>query len=201
MFMRMTLVKAIPAALLTLLSFATASAQQAPAPAPPEPTRVNAFIGYSYYSTNLSTVGRASTYGWEASGEVRLYRWFGIVGDIDTHYGSQGFPICQTFPTSGYVCSTFSADIIERNFLVGPSLSIRKGNFRPFLHVLAGGAHVNAGLFQGYDNSFAAAAGGGIDIRLSRRISWRFQGDYLRTQFFGVRQDNGRFSTGPVFRF
>jgi len=201
MFMRIVPVNSILIALLILFCSAVADAQQAPAPAPPEPTRVNAFVGYSFYSTNLSTVGRASTYGWEASGEVRLYRWVGVVGDIDTHYGSQGFPICQTFPNTGYLCSTFSANIIERNFLVGPRLSIKKGNFRPFVQVLVGGAHVNAGLFQGNDNCFAAAVGGGVDARLSRRISWRFQGDYLRTHFFSARQDNGRFSTGPVFRF
>lgn len=200
--MRIALVKTIPIALSILFCSAIAGAQaSAPAPEPQEPTRVNAFVGYSFYSTNLSTVGRASTYGWEASGEVRLYRWVGVVGDIDTHYGSQGFPICQTFPTTGYVCSTFSADIIERNFLVGPSLSIKRGNFRPFVQVLVGGAHVNAGLFQGNDNSFAAAVGGGVDVRVTRRLSWRLKGDYLRTQFFGARQDNGRFSTGPVFRF
>jgi hypothetical protein len=184
-----------------ILFCSTVIANAQEAPAPPELTRVNAFIGYSYYSTNLSSVGRASTYGWEASGDVRLYRWIGVVGDIDTHYGSQGFPICQTFPSSGFVCSTFTANIIERNFLVGPRLAIQKGNFRPFLEILVGGAHVNAGLFQGTDNSFAAAAGGGVDIRLARRLSWRFKGDYLRTHFFSARQDNGRFSTGPVFRF
>ncbi|HEY1660173.1 MAG TPA: hypothetical protein VGG14_17610 [Candidatus Sulfotelmatobacter sp.] len=200
--MRIALVKTIPIALFILFCSSIAGAQTAaPAPQPEEPTRVNAFVGYSFYSTNLSTVGRASTYGWEASGEVRLYRWVGVAGDIDTHYGSQGFPICQTFPTTGYVCSTFSANIIERNFLVGPRLSIKKGNLHPFVEVLVGGAHVNAGLFQGNDNCFAAALGGGVDARLTRRLSWRLKGDYLRTQFFGARQDNGRFSTGPVFRF
>ncbi len=198
--MRNAFLKIIPLSFLVLFCFASIASAQAPA-TPPEPTRVNAFVGYSYYSTNLSSVGRASTYGWEASGDVRLYRWIGIVGDIDTHYGSQGFLSCQTFPTSGFVCSTFTANIIERNFLVGPRLAITKGNFRPFLEVLVGGAHVNAGLIQGYDNSFAAAAGGGVDIRLGRRIAWRFKGDYLRTHFFSARQNNGRFSTGPVFRF
>jgi hypothetical protein len=198
--MRIAFLKVVPLLIVILFCFAANAQQPAPAP-PPEPSRVNAFIGYSFFSTNLSSVGRASTYGWEASGDVRLYRWIGIMGDIDTHYGTQGFPICQTFPTSGYVCSTFTADIIERNFLVGPIFSIKKGSFRPFLEVLVGGAHVNAGLYQGYDNSFAAAAGGGIDIRLARRLAWRFKGDYVRTHFFSARQDNIRVSTGPVFRF
>jgi hypothetical protein len=190
--------------LLALLQAAMLAMAQAPTetqtPAPPL-TRVSVFAGYSYFNTNLSSVGRASTYGWEASGEVKLYRWVSVVGDIDTHYGSQGFPICQVFPNSGQVCSTFTADFIERNFLVGPRLSMTMGNFRPFAEILVGGAHVNAGPFAGTDSSFAAAAGGGVDLKLTRRFSWRFQGDYIRTQFFSTRQDNGRFSTGPVFHF
>ena len=183
-----------------LFLFANTVAAQA-APAEPPLTRVSVFAGYSFLSTNLSSVGRASTYGWEGSGEVRLYRWISVVGDVDTHYGSQGFPICQTFPNTGFVCSTFTADFIERNFLVGPRVSLNYKGFRPFVEVLVGGAHVNAGVFQGTDNSFAAAVGGGVDAKLTRRFSWRLQGDYLRTQFFGARQDNGRVSTGPVFRF
>jgi len=192
-------VPAVP--LLVFLVSLLVIAQEPAEPAPPPLTRVSVFAGYSFYSTNLSSVGRASTYGWEGSGEVKLYRWISVVGDIDTHYGSQGFPICQTFPSSGFVCSTFTADIIERNFLAGPRLSITKGSLRPFLEVLAGGAHVNAGVFAGTDNSFAAAAGGGIDFKVTRRFAWRLQGDYLRTQFSGARQDNGRFSTGLVFHF
>jgi opacity protein-like surface antigen len=193
---------------LALLLAATNVAAQAPAenPAPPpasNPGRVTAFAGYSYFNTNLSSVGRASTYGWEVSGEVKLYRWVSVAGDIDTHYGSQGFPICQTFPTSGATCSTFTADFIERNFLVGPRVSVPVGNgaFRPYVEVLVGGAHVNAGVYAGTDNSFAAAVGGGVDFKITRRVGWRFEGDYIRTQFFSARQDNGRFSTGPVFHF
>jgi hypothetical protein len=190
--------------LLALLQAATLAVAQAPTETQtptPTLTRVSAFVGYSYFNTNLSPVGRASTYGWEATGEVKLYRWVSVVGDIDTHYGSQGFPICQVFPNSGQVCSTYTADFIERNFLAGPRVSMPIGNLRPFAHVLVGGAHINAGPFAGTDSSFAADVGGGVDFKLTRRLAWRFQGDYIRTQFFSARQDNGRFSTGPVFHF
>jgi opacity protein-like surface antigen len=196
--------RTIELSLLALLLAATLSAAQAPTetPAPASnPGRVNVFAGYSYFNTNLSSVGRASTYGWEASGEVKLYRWISVVGDIDTHYGSQGFPICQVFPSTGQECSSFTADFIERNFLVGPRVSLPLGNLRPFAEVLVGDAHVNAGVYAGTDNSFATAVGGGVDFKLTRHLGWRFQGDYIRTQFFSARQDNARFSTGPVFHF
>lgn len=164
-------------------------------------SRVNAFAGYSYFNTDLSPIDRTSTYGWEGSVEAKVYRWVGIVGDIDTHYGSVGLPLCQVFPNSGQVCTTYTADIIERNFLVGPRISFPVGSFRPFAQVLVGGAHINAGSFTGTDSSFAAAAGGGIDINVARRFAWRFQGDYLRTLFFSSRQNNVRVSTGLVVRF
>jgi hypothetical protein len=184
---------------------------QQPAPAPETPSRVNAFIGYSFYSTSLSSVGRASTYGWEASIDTHLYRWFSIVGDVDTHYGKQGFQVCQTFPTSGAVCTTITADFIERNFLVGPRASFKAGAFRPFVEVLAGGAHVNAGDIVRSDNSWAGAVGGGTDYTFTRHFGWRLQADYLRTQFFrntennvqpsSGTQNNIRVSTGLVYNF
>jgi hypothetical protein len=186
---------------ITLVAFAPRANAQQPAPEPSTPNHVSLFAGYSYFNTDLSSIGRASTYGWEGSGEVKVFRWVSMVGDIDTHYGHEGFPICQTFPNSGVVCSVFTANFIERNFLVGPRVSYRIGNLRPFAEVLAGYSHVNAGDFAGTDNSFGAAVGGGVDYKLSRRFEWRVQGDYVRTQFFSARQDNGRVSTGLVVHF
>jgi hypothetical protein len=165
------------------------------------PTRVNVFGGYSYYNTDLSPLGRASTYGWEGTLEVKAFHWVSIVGDMDTHYGTQAFPLCQTFPTSGHVCSTYTADIIERNFLGGPRLSLQMGNFRPFVELLAGDAHVNAGAFAGTDDSFASGLGGGVDSNLTHRFAWRVQADYIHTQFFSAHQNTARVSTGLVLRF
>jgi hypothetical protein len=165
------------------------------------PSRVNVFAGYSYFNSNLSSLGRASTYGWEGSGEVKVYRWVSLVGDLDTHYGSEAFPICQVFPGSGLVCSTFKANFIERNFLGGPRVSYAVGNIRPFAEVLAGYSHVNAGDFAGTDNSFTAGIGGGADFNVTRHFGWRVQADYLRTHFFSTRQDNVRVSTGLVYKF
>jgi hypothetical protein len=60
---------------------------------------------------------------------------------------------------------------------------------------------VNAGVFAGTDNSWAAAIGGGADYTITPRFGWRLQADYVRTQFFGNTQNNVRASTGLVFRF
>jgi hypothetical protein len=43
--------------------------------------------------------------------------------------------------------------------------------------------------------------GGGADYNLSERAAIRFEGTYLMTRFFDLRQDNVQFSTGLVIRF
>ena len=95
-------------------------------------------------------------------------------------------------------------------FFVGPRLNLRKFNyFVPYLEFMAGGAHASTPLTgDGSQTSFAAMAGGGVDIVLTRNIAWRFaEIDYLMTKFSGTlvggnyQQNNLRLGTGIVFRF
>lgn len=166
------------------------------------PTSGNVFFGYSYYNTDLSSVDRANTNGWEASVEGKVIPFLGFVADFDSHYGSQNFPPECSVPLGGGApaCSTFNASVTEQNFLFGPRVSFSVGKFRPFAEALFGGAHVNAN-GAGSDTSFATALGGGIDYKIIRPIAWRFQGDYVQTRFFGATQNNIRLSTGIVLRF
>lgn len=162
------------------------------------PTSGNIFFGYSYYNTNLSSIDRANTNGWELSVEGKVVPWVGIVADFDSHYGSQNFPgVCPVIPGS---CS-FNTSVTEHNFLFGPRVSASVGKFRPFAEALFGGAHVDVNNGVGSDTSFATALGGGIDYKIIRPIAWRFQGDYVQTRFFGATQNNVRISTGIVLRF
>ncbi|MGA7930941.1 MAG: hypothetical protein WCA20_33735 [Candidatus Sulfotelmatobacter sp.] len=167
------------------------------------PTSGNVFFGYSYYSTDLSSIDRANTNGWEASVEGKVIPFLGFVADVDSHYGSQNFPApCPVVPVGGgaSACS-FNADVTEHNFLFGPRVSFSVGKFRPFAQALFGAAHVDANNGVGSDTSFATALGGGLDYKIIRPVAWRFQGDYVQTRFFGATQNNVRLSTGIVFRF
>jgi hypothetical protein len=156
------------------------------------------FFGYSYYNTNLSSIDRANTNGWEASVEGKVIPWVGIVADFDSHYGSENFTgPCQP----GIGCGTFDVSVTERNFLFGPRVSASVGKFRPFFEALFGGAHVSGNNGLTSDTSFATAIGGGIDYKIIRPVAWRFQGDYVQTRFFGTTQNNVRISTGIVLRF
>jgi opacity protein-like surface antigen len=176
---------------VSLIFSAAASAQV--------PTSGNIFFGYSYYNTDLSSIDRANTNGWEASLEGKVAPFIGLVADFDGHYGSQSF--------SGTVCGlscspvAFSANVTEQNFIFGPRVSFSVGKFRPFAEALFGAAHVNVNNGVGSDTSFATAIGGGLDYKIIRPVAWRFQGDYVQTRFFGTTQNNVRISTGIVFRF
>jgi hypothetical protein len=156
----------------------------------------NVFFGYSYYNTDLSSIDRANTNGWEASLEGKLVPFLGLVADFDSHYGSQNFTAC-----SGSACANVNANVTEYNVLFGPRVSVSVGKFRPFAEALFGTAHVSVNNGVGSDFAFATALGGGLDYKIIKPIAWRFQGDYVRTDFFDTTQNNIRLSTGIVLRF
>lgn len=135
--------------------------------------KVELFGGFSY-----ERFASSNTAGWELAGQYKVTDWLGGVADFDGHYGS-GNSI--------------------HTFLFGPQVSW-PARISPFAHVLVGGAHISGN--GASDSSFSTAIGGGIDAHLAPGISWRvIQGDYLVTRFYGGTQNNGRLSTGIVFRF
>ncbi len=177
-----------------LFAFASVASAQVPSG--------NVFFGYSFYSTDLSSVDRANTNGWEASLEGKVIPFLGVVADFDAHYGSQNFPLCiSNGLTGGVGCTNFSADVTEHNYLFGPRVSFSIAKIRPFAEALFGAGHVDVNNGVGSDTSFATAIGGGLDYKIIKPIAWRLQGDYVETRFFGTSQNNVRISTGLVVRF
>jgi peptidoglycan-associated lipoprotein len=98
------------------------------------------------------------------------------------------------------------------SFLAGPRYSWRARNrLAPFAQILFGAAHASGALtpltsgLPGTANSFALAAGGGIDVELARHWALRtVQVDYYLTRFANSvndRQNNARISAGAIFRF
>ena len=72
------------------------------------------------------------------------------------------------------------------------------------MHVLLGGMHGSNG-YLGISQpktDFAAAFGGGLDLRVHKNIAIRaIQAEYIVTPFLDQRQDNIRLSAGIVLRF
>lgn len=160
------------------------------------------FLGYSYENTNSSTLGlnlsRPNLHGWEASGEVKVFPFIGIVADFSGHYGSQSF--VEATPAGP---TTVKVTGHEQEYFFGPRVSVPVGKFTPFGEFMVGLAHIHTGgtLPTPSNTSFATAVGGGLDYRLIRPIAVRVEADYVRTQLFNSTQDNFRLSTGVVIRF
>lgn len=134
-------------------------------------------------------------HGWNASVVVNVNKWLGVVAD----FGGQYMNTREI---------DFQEKIRSHTCLAGPQISFRFKRVTPFVRVLAGGANVKAtgvesgDTFSFSENSFVMGAGGGLDVRVNKRIAIRaFQLDYLRSKVFGESQHNGRISFGLVLRF
>lgn len=206
--MRKALVLLLAVFLLQLFAGEAAKAQD----------KVEIFGGYSFVhasttwdETILCPVGltcpatvvnpKLNLNGWEVSGVYNLHTWLGVKADFSGHYGS--------FDGASYH---------QQNYLFGPQIMM-PGKFRPFAHVLFGGAHNSSGTGtapgngvtagdivtqQGGSpqNAFAAVFGAGIDVQVLPNIYVRpVQIDYLLTHFHGSTQSQPRYSAGVVVHF
>ena len=167
--------------LLAVLIFRPAAAQEAEVP------KAEVFGGYSYAGE--------STHGWNASVAGNVNRWLGLVADFGGQYSSFAEPGA-------------SERIRTHSALFGPQFSVRSNKrVTPFVRALFGTSHIRtraaeAGqTFAFTDTRFAAAFGGGLDVRLGEHVALRaVQLDYVQTHFFDETQHKGRLSFGLVFR-
>ena len=180
------------------LSFAQTSADQ---------PKNQFFAGYSFNSADINTLTidphRTAQNGINLAYTRKITRHIGITGDASVHFHRD---------TRSIAGGTFLTQR-DQYFLLG-GLQITPGNgkrVQPFAHALFG-----ASLFRGFTSdirttgnvytfddatSFAMALGGGLDVRVSKRIDFRLiQADYAPTFFGSGRQDNFRLSVGIVFK-
>src|SRR6266849_3702927 len=145
---------------------------------------------------NFNNHGGSGSFTYNAS------RWIGLTGEVGSYTSNR-----NVFPLTGNN-NLVQGGIIS--YLFGPRLNLRKfDHFVPFGEFLAGAARGNGQITGGADqNAFALAAGGGVDVVLTKNLAWRFaQLDYLLTSFSGPavgatgRQNSFRAGTGLVFRF
>jgi opacity protein-like surface antigen len=167
-----------------------------PARAQEQVSQFEAYAGYDYvrFRVHSKMNGVVLNDDYNSSGgggqvEFNINRWLGLVGDFTGLVVTEGEPVAGTF-----------------SYLFGPRVNFFPRKITPFAQVLLGGMVATGEIGRsGTANHFAFAAGGGIDIRVSRLISIRpIQAEYLMTKFpdgINNRQDNFRFSAGVVFRF
>ena len=149
---------------------------------------LEAFGGFSAEARRSPGGGCSQYNGWNASISRRLLGNLSVAADFSGHYGNENEVV----------------DNHVHTFLFGPRLTLHNGRIAPFVHVLFGVSRLRAdsGGPVLTANAFTLAAGGGVDLRITRRWSVRmFQIDYLRREFFGEPPNAGRISGGVVFHF
>ena len=150
-------------------------------------------------------------HGLEASLIRNLNRYFGLKGDFSAHFHHDHGPVnvCLQAPCSPI---TQSADLNPKlfNFLGGPEIKKRNHTrFTPFAHALFGVAHTTATFktagsainlsVKTSETGVAMAFGGGLDLRLTRRFSYRTSLDY-NPKWVG-RDENGSRQSQNDLRF
>lgn len=182
---------------------------------------------YSYFRFNPSLGGLANRNlnGGGVDGSFFFRPMFGIKADL-LFYGSTN--LTGTFvspvvtPNGTIPAGTFSTNGTMKTYLFGPIIKARLNHFEPFGEVLFGVAHTNAYAniftalqnetgstfhFQGSQNPFAMAAGGGIDLKVSPVIAIRVaELDYVLTRLTNPitgtnNQNHFRYLAGVQFRF
>src|SRR5579863_3893305 len=155
--------------------------------------------GYTYVRTNAPP------------GDCGCFSMNGANGWLGYHLG-HGVAIVGELAVqhAGNVANT-GADLTLTSFLAGPRYTVHAfGRLQPFAEVLLGGAHASGALSPsnsglGSSNSFAAIAGGGLEVRLTERLALRaIEADYYYTRFnngTNDRQNNLRIGAGLVIRF
>jgi outer membrane immunogenic protein len=155
--------------------------------------------GYNFVHTNAPPTGCGcfSMNGGTASVVRQFNPAFGLAGAFNGVTNSQ-------VDSAGHSLTLLT-------YLVGPRYRVPShGLFVPFAQILVGGAHANGGLYaangsSGTANAFAASMGGGVDIVLNSRMSFRpVQAEYLLTLLpngVNSRQNNFNLTPGIVIRF
>lgn len=186
------------------------------------------FAGYSFGSAGVNFgIGplgtqvyrdRVTQHGFNASGVVNLSRYVGIKADVSGTYKSDRFAFTVPSGVQSNPTTTVAFDAKARlyNFLGGIQIkdNSSSGRVKPFVHALVGAAHRNNEIAGGgfvcvgiipcpgstKETALAGAFGGGLDVRLSKRVAFRlFQVDYNPIKFDARTDHNFRFSTGLVF--
>ena len=195
--------KVISSLLLTIAAVSTASLTAQGDPAAEKPLPAEIAVDYTYMHSNAPPSGCGCFMLNGGSGTVDWPlkpKHLALVADL-------------TITTAAKIDST-DYNLTLGAFTIGARYVLPAGHtrFHPFAQVMAGGAHASGTLTlppnPAYSNAslaFAANIGGGVDIGINRRFSWRLvDADYLVTTFDNTlnnHQNNTRLSSGLVIHF
>jgi len=188
--------------------------------------RAEIFAEYSYlhFSPTITGVESRSFNGGGGGATLYFLKIFGIKADF-MGYGSTTFT--RTYPTPVVIpgkgtipAGTYTSQGDMFTYLIGPVLRIPTPLIKPFGEVLFGGSYTDAyvNLSKQIDanggtistpsqHPFTMAAGGGVDLTVSRRLALRLgEFDYVLTRYTNPltstnNQNNFRYCGGVILRF
>jgi opacity protein-like surface antigen len=174
------------------------------------------FIGYSANVFNpgnvdSSSTSKSSTFnGVNVSGVYNFSKYVGVKGDFSTHYknltDTVGSTTIGTIPPPPLVRVKVGASV--QNYLAGLQFkdNSTEGRVKPFAHALVGVGRIKArASFSGStvseaQSGLSMAFGGGIDVRVNKRVSIRvIQADYNPIRIEGETSNGIRLGFGIVF--
>lgn len=153
------------------------------------------YVGYQFLRQNIDA----------DRGDFTFNRDSDLNGfNVSTSYFSEDSPVGVT----GEFAANFDTKDARNGFYTlmgGLTIQDRKAKFQPFVRGLAGTvvnrADEDARIVpRRSDFAFAAAFGGGADVKISKHVKLRLvQVDYLYSNSFGANQHNLRVGSGIVF--
>ena len=170
------------------------SAEPSPEPTP-TPTPKFIYGGRDDYRWQLglsfawfrfqSPVFNANAFGEKTTVTYFLNDWLGVEGSATAAFGR----------------TVFNGPVHLALYGGGPKIAWRQKRWEPWLHGIFGGAHESPQTSAGGRSSYSVTAGGGADYRWNPRVSFRLEGDYVRTGFFHESQNCLQLGGGIVFHF
>jgi hypothetical protein len=165
------------------------------------------FGGYSYLNVDTNGLSsRQAANGWEAGVSLNVTRLFAVEAEANGYYKNYDFNF------DNLIAPPFNENIhvhvTDYSYMGGPRL-----NLRPvFIHALIGGDHLTGSASGGSasgsasQDSLAGAFGGGIEWRVTPRISLRPSADYVFTRHnilggSAITQNNFRVGVSIAFGF
>jgi len=142
-------------------------------------------IGFEFFRFQSSQFN-ANLIGLNTSLSYYTNSWFAVEGDVITGFSTSTIGTAHSKIFGG---------------LGGFRIGSRRANWEPWLHGLGGGGHLQPQTAAGGRTGVMALAGGGVDYRIHSRLSFRFEGDWVFSQFFSQTQNNFQGIAGAVLHF
>jgi hypothetical protein len=111
------------------------------------------------------------------------------------------------FALEGSLLTAFAPTIYDREHVkyfsgaAGIRVGSRRARWEPWGHGEVGMGHLQPQTAGNSRNSLTGLAGVGVDYRVHARLSFRIEGDWVYTKFFGQNQNNFQGVAGAVFHF